>query len=351
MTNTNRGSTTQPDVEDINRDNTMNTVNSYYEYNIPIAPGMDANTNEYITDVKLVQGLELLNNEAIDVRWVQFKIPLSEPDQAVNGISDFRSIRFMRIYLSQFAEPTVLRFGTLELVRGDYRRFTQTLDGVDDPSDDNTTFEVEAVSIEENGGSYVLPPGVEREELNNNNNIIRQNEQSLALRVCGLEEGDARSVYKNFSVDMRQYENLEMFIHAESLETQTLLSDGDMVAFMRLGNDLTQNFYEVQIPLNISSPDSPDPENVWPIENRINLPLRLLQEVKTLVLGNVGVPPVDANGIVFFNQADLDEGSSGGSENDMRIGIKGNPSFGNVRTIMLGLRNATSTEICGGSMV
>ncbi len=348
VTNNNRGSTSQPDVEDINRDNTMNTVNSYYEYNIPIAPGMDATTSDYITDVKIVQGIQLPNNEVIDARWVQFKIPLSEPDRAVNGISDFRSIRFMRMYLSQFAQPTVLRFGTMELVRGDYRRFTQTLDGVDDPADDDTIFEVEAVSIEENSGIYVLPPGVEREELNNNNNIIRQNEQSLALRVCGLESGDGRSVYKNFSVDMRQYENLEMFIHAESLETQTQLSDGEMVAFMRLGNDLTQNFYEVQIPLKISAPNTLDPESVWPIENRINLPLRLLQEIKSRVLGNNGViPPVDANGVVFFEQAELDEASAGGSENDLRIGIKGNPSFGNVRTIMIGLKNTTSNAICG----
>jgi cell surface protein SprA len=345
VTNTNRGSTTLPDVEDINRDNTMNTVDGYFEYNIPIAPGMDENTSDYITDVKLVQGIQLPNNEVIDVRWVQFKIPISEPDQAVNGISDFRSIRFMRMYLSQFTQPTVLRFGTMELVRGDYRRFSQTLDVTgEDPSLDDTTFEVEAVSIEENSSSYVLPPGVIREELNNNNNIIRQNEQSLAMRVCGLESGDGRSVYKNFSVDMRQYENLEMFIHAESLETQTQLSDGDMVVFMRLGNDLTQNFYEIQIPLNISTPGSLNPEVVWPIENRINLPLRLLQEVKTRVLGD---PLSNPNDLLFFDQADLDPDSAAGPENDLRIGIKGNPSFGDVRTIMIGVRNTTSTDICG----
>jgi len=345
VSNTDRGSTTQPDVEDINRDNTMNTVDSYFEYNIPIAPGMDVNTSEYITDVKMVQGIQLPNNEVIDARWVQFKIPLNDADQAVGGISDFRSIRFMRMFLSQFAQPTVLRFGTLELVRGDYRRFTQSLDATgEDPTLDDTVFEVEAVSIEENSSIYVLPPGVEREELNNNNNIIRQNEQSLALRVCGLEPNDGRAVYKNFNVDMRQYENLEMFIHARSIEGQTQLSDGDMVAFMRLGNDLTQNFYEVQIPLNMSPTNSRDPERVWPIENRINLPLRLLQEVKTRVLGDANNNP---NNLIFFDQEDLDPTSAAGPENDLRIGIIGNPSFGNVRTIMIGLKNATTSDVCG----
>ncbi len=219
LTNTDRGSTALPDVEDINRDNTMNTIDSYFEYNIPVFPGMGINNNPYITDVKLVNGIVLPNNEVIDARWVQFKIPVSEPDQAVNGATDFRSIRFMRMFLSQFDEDIVLRFGTLDLVRGDYRRFELSLDGTgENPDQDNTLFENLTVSIEENENRlpipYRLPPGIEREELNNNNNIIRENEQSLSLRVCDLESDDGRAVYKNFNVDMRQYKNLEMFIHA-----------------------------------------------------------------------------------------------------------------------------------------
>tara|TARA_R110002072_G_scaffold142804_4_gene288366 strand:+ start:13841 stop:21112 length:7272 start_codon:yes stop_codon:yes gene_type:complete len=346
VTNTNRGSTTLPDVEDINRDNSMNTVDSYFEYDVPIFPGMDAENSDFITDV-IEQDVTLQNNEVIPVRWVQFKIPVSEYDEAIGGISDFRSIRFMRMYLSDFAQQTTLRFGTLELVRGDYRRFLQSLDLANpgqDPSLDDTVFEAQAVSIEQNSGIYVLPPGVEREELNNNNNIIRQNEQSLALRVCGLDSQDGRSVYKNYNIDMRQYENLEMFIHAQSTEGETALSDGEMVAFMRIGNDLDENYYEVQIPLNVSPPGVLTPEDVWPIENRLNLPLRLLQEVKTRVLGD---PNINTSEVTFFDQADLDESTTGGGENDLRIGIKGNPSFGNVRVIMLGMRNVSSNDICG----
>jgi cell surface protein SprA len=346
VTDTNRGSTPQPDVEDINRDNTMNTVNSYFEYNVDIYPGMDINNSTYITDVKELN-VTLQNNESIPVRWVQFKIPISEPDEAVNGISDFRSIRFMRMYLSQFAQNTVLRFGTLELVRGDYRRYTQTLDITgEDPDLDDTVFEVEAVNIEENENRepvpYVLPPGVIREELNNNNNLIRQNEQSLALRLCGLEPNDGRAVYKNFNVDMRQYKNLEMFVHAESLTNETPLSDGEMVAFMRLGNDLDQNYYEIQLPLNPTSFGSTSAEEIWPISNRFNLPLSLLQEVKTRALGN---PNNNSGDVVFYNQSELEDFS--GSENELRIGIKGNPSFGTVRNIMVGVKNASGDNICG----
>lgn len=351
VTDVNRGSTTQPDVEDINRDNTMNTVDAYFEYNVPVFPGMDKSNNEYITDVKEIQ-VTTPNNETIDARWVQFKIPISDPDQTINGISDFRSIRFMRMYLSQFSEATVLRFGTLELVRGDYRRYTQTLDLTgEDPEMDDTVFESEAVNIEENENRqpipYVLPPGVLREQLNNNNNLIRQNEQSLALRVNGLEPGDGRGVYKNFNVDMRQYKNLEMFIHAESLQNEAALADGEMVAFMRLGNDLSQNYYEIEIPLNPTSFGSTSREEVWPAENRINLPLALLQEVKTRVLGATE-PPEDLTQPVYFDQSELDPNYSG-PENEMRIGIKGNPSFGNVRTVMLGMKNreTNTSDIAG----
>ncbi len=347
ITNTDRGSTSLPDVEDINRDNTMNTVDSYFEYNIDVFPGMDANNSDYITDTKEIN-VTLQNNEVIPVRWVQFKVPISEPDNAVNGASDFRSIRFMRMFLSEFEQDMILRFGTLDLIRGDYRRYQVALDeDAQDPENSNTIFENFTVSIEENENRtpipYVLPPGVFREQLNNNNNIIRQNEQSLSLRTCGLDSEDGRSVYKNFNVDMRQYKNLEMFIHTESIENEGMLSDGDMVAFVRLGNDLSQNYYEVQIPLNPSSFGSTSPEDIWPIENRLLLPFELLQQVKALALGDPNNVP---NQVSYYMQSELNPDFSG-PENELRIGIKGNPSFGNVRTIMIGVRNSTTNEICG----
>lgn len=355
ISDTNRGSTTLPDVEDINRDNTMNTINSYYEYNIPIRPmngKLDTENNKYVSDVKEIV-VAAPDNSRIPVRWVQFKVPISDPDKAVGGIADFRSIRFMRMYLSKFTENTVLRFGSLDLVRGDYRRFEKTLNDVtnENPINSNTLFEVSSVSIEENENRqpipYRMPPGMERERLNQHNNIIRQNEQSLSLKVCDLKPNDGRAVYKRFSVDMRQYKNLEMFIHAESLENERALSDGELMAFIRIGNDLTNNFYEVQIPLDPTSFGEANPEAIWPLANRLNLPLAQLQEVKSLALTHFRTNPnADPSEVIFFDQEELEGGVSGGG-NPLKIGIRGNPNFGNVRTIMLGLKNATNDELCG----
>ncbi len=347
VSQTNRGSTTLPDVEDINRDNTMNTIDSYFEYNIPVFPGMDVNNNDYIYDTKTVQ-TELPNGTRIDTRWVQFRVPLNDPNrEVINEIADFRAIRFMRMYLTDFNVDTHLRFGSLDLVRGDYRRYTASLDETDpNAADDPTVFEVEGVNIENNESRtpirYVLPPGVEREELRTQNQNIRQNEQSLALRVCDLESGDSRAVFKNIRIDMRQYEDLEMFVHAESLVNELALADGEIEVFVRMGVDFTQNYYEVRLPLSITAFGATDRNEVWPNSNNFKINLELLQELKARVLGN---PALNVNEANFFDQVNL-----GGDPNEAAqhsYGIRGNPNFGDIRALMIGVRNPTSNQICG----
>ncbi|MCG9971545.1 cell surface protein SprA [Christiangramia crocea] len=353
VTDTNRGNTTLPTTEDINRDNTMNTINSYFEYEVPFFPGMNIDNNQYITDVKEIT-TTLRNGQELPVRWLQFKVPIFEPTEAIGGIADFRSIRFIRMYLSDFQDPTLLRFGTMDLVRGDYRRYTQSLfEDEGRPSNPNTLFEVNAVNIEENENRqpvpYVLPPGVVREELYENNTNIRQNEQSLSLRTCGLEPQDARAVYKNFQVDMRQYVNLEMFLHAESLVNRQPLKDGQLVAFIRMGTDFSDNFYQIEIPLSPTLFGASTPEEIWPEVNRLNLQLDLLQQIKTAVLGD---PSLNSTELNFFTeelqQIDAEAPYDMGR---LRLGVKGNPSFGNIRLLMLGVKNGTRvdgvTDLCG----
>ncbi|WP_053978120.1 T9SS outer membrane translocon Sov/SprA [Mangrovimonas xylaniphaga] len=349
FTDTNRGSTTQPDVEDINRDNTMNTINSYFEYNIDIKPSTLNENNEKINDIK-TREVTLPNGETREVVWYQFRIPINASDRvAVGGITDIRSVRFARMYLKEFTQPTVLRFATLDLVRSDWRRFTGDLDN--DPTNEspNLEFSTGVVGLQENEGNYVLPPGVELEELNNNNNIVRQNEQSLVVKTCQLEATDSKGVFKNINIDMRQYKKLRMFMHAENGESGTL-NDNDLVGFIRMGNDFTDNFYQIEVPLQVSS-GGISATAVWPEENEINLPLELLQQIKSKgifdgTLSNDDPTFYDViDGSVSENPvSEFSEYTSG----QQRIAIKGNPNFGDIRVLMVGLKNITSAQT-GGS--
>jgi cell surface protein SprA len=351
FTDTNRGSTTQPDVEDINRDNTMNTIDSYFEYEVDINQNNLNLNNPQINDIKVAQ-VTLPNGDQREVTWYQFRIPINEETRRIGGITDIRSVRFVRMYLRDFVQNTVLRFGTFDLVRSDWRRYVLDLDNDPTNNSADAEFNVAIVGIQENDGDYVIPPGVRREELNNNNNIIRQNEQSLVLQTCGLEPTDSRGVFKNINLDMRQYKKLRMFMHAEGLDGASL-DPGELVGFIRMGNDFNQNFYEIQVPLLPTDfAEGTIEERIWPALNEINIPLEFLQKIKALgisagTLGNdtptyynVVDGALDETPLVDGNVPFNDILSSGKQQ---RIGIQGNPNFGNVRVLMVGLKNTGSS--------
>ncbi|MCX7551661.1 cell surface protein SprA [Xanthomarina sp. F2636L] len=348
FSDTNRGSTTQPDVEDINRDNTMNTIDSYYEYELDLTPGTLNINNPFIVDIKEDEVRTLPNGQTVTPRWIQFRIPVEDYTGAIGGISDLRSIRFSRMYLKEFSEKTVFRFGTLDLVRSDWRRYNLTLDeDGGDPALDDTEFSVGIIGTIENDGIYISPPGVDPEEFYNNNTVIRQNEQSLVLDVCDLESHDARAVYKNINIDMRQYKRLRMFMHAQEGDISGL-QDEDLVGFIRMGNDLTQNYYQIEVPLKVS--DGTTRELLWPEENEINLALELLQNIKSEGISNGTLGNTTPT---FYDVIDdvLSENPvpeySPYTLGQQRIAIIGNPNFGDIRTLMVGVKNASGVDKCG----
>ena len=342
------GNNTFPDTEDIDRDQTMNTIESYYEYELDIKPNISIN-DRYVADIKETT-VTLPNGNQQTSRWIQFKVPINEYTDVIGNISDFRSIKFMRMYLTGFSEDQLtIRFAALNLVRGDWKKYHLTLDPNDpNPDDDGTLLETSTVSIQDNATRqpipYVLPPGIKREEIYQQNSTVRQNEQSLSLKVCDLEVKDGRGVYKYNSVDMRQYKRLEMFIHAESITGQTTLLDDEVYGFLRFGNDVSENFYEIQIPLKVTPHGTNDPELIWPLENRIDLKLEILNKIKLEMIqnGTIGtnLQPV------FFDESYFDP-EAANKPNQLRIGIKGNPNFGDIRVIMVGVRNNTNHKVCG----
>ncbi len=346
VTNTDRGSTTLPDVEDVDRDLTMNTVNSYYEYRIAIKPNTTIN-DKYVTDIRenLLSGTQIPDGSEVRSRWIQYKIPLADFTNAVGGIADFRSISFMRMYLTGFSSNVSLRFATLDLVRGDWRTYTKTLQpGVDEnPFDDNTVVDVNTVNIQENNARtpipYVLPPGVVREQLNNNNTIIRQNEQSLSFVVENLESEDSRGVFKNINIDARQYKKLRMFMHAEELfDSDYIDGDKPMVGFLRIGTDFSQNFYQIELPLSFTPYNSSSADAIWPESNELIISLQDLSKVKSLGISNQSLSDINYYEVIGGEVIPVAEFAPR-TPGVVRIGIKGNPSLGSLRSMMVGVKN------------
>ena len=115
-----------PDVEDINGDNTLNETEKYFEYKISLRPkDLQVGVNN-IVDERTPE-VTLMNGDKEKVKWYLFKIPIKDYEKRVGAIRDFKTVRFMRMYMTGFRKSTVLRFGTLELVRGDWRTYTQDL--------------------------------------------------------------------------------------------------------------------------------------------------------------------------------------------------------------------------------
>nr|WP_262486821.1 cell surface protein SprA [Geofilum rubicundum] len=334
-----------PDGEDINRDNTLSESENYYQFEIPLRPGEMEIGQNYITDIVLAENIDLENDKEGSVKWYQFKIPVHNPDTTIGNIDDLRSVRFMRMFMHDFADTTILRFASLDLIRAEWRRYERELFDIRDnvTPNPNTNFEVSAVNIEENGNrepvNYVLPPGIDRVIDPANPSVRELNEQSISLKVENLARGDARAVYKNIGMDIRQYRRIQMEIHAEAVPGYDL-QDGEMVAFIRLGTDYQNNYYEYELPLKLTphgyyvGSNTSERFAVWPEENSMDIPLELFQQIK--LRRNDAMRMADANIQL------TDEYRWYDPENpNNRIKIKGNPNLSNVKTLMIGVRNAS----------
>ncbi|WP_423147419.1 cell surface protein SprA [Rubrolithibacter danxiaensis] len=333
----NSASTSLPDGEDINRDNNSSLSDEYFQYKVSIRPQDMIIGNNFITDIVPAK-VKLPNGKQEDVKWYQFKIPLSQYQQKVGNIENFKSIRFVRMFMTNFADTSILRMARLQLVRGEWRRYNAENNPVKvladpalgtNPGLDNSAIDVSTVNIEENGKRspipYVVPPGIERErDFSNFRGDTRQNEQSLAVNVKNLRDGYARAAFRTTYNDFRSYKHLEMFIHAEGDQVR----DDEISAIVRIGTDNQDNYYEYEIPLKITNPGSRDPYVIWPDANKLDVELAKFQQAKT------------ARNIAFLNGQPWPmnvpfEYMDGAN----KITIMGQPDLSKVRVYMLGVRN------------
>ncbi len=330
--------TQYPDAEELNRDNTMNEVEEYFEYEVDILPNMIAGSN-FITDVR-TPTVRLADGTDRVEKWYLFRIPVDQFNQKIGNIPDFKSIRFIRMFATGFEDSVVMRFGKLELIRNQWRKFRNEIDTTglytNLPNPDPTQVNVLAVNVEENDQRqpiiYRIPPGIERQQqLSNNNVSLFLNEQALSMQVCGLNQNDARGVFKTMNLDMRQYGRLSMFIHAESVQGNQQLTDGDLNGVVRMGNDFSGNYYEVKIPLKITDFGETDSLRIWPEENNLDFQLNDLTELKKR-RNKLGIPPTE-----YYKET---------LPNGRTYAIIGNPNLGEVRGMLLGVENTKLEVAC-----
>ena len=360
-----RQSTTNlPDAEDLNQDNTLNESESYFQYEIPFVRSstnpreFDREATPFITD-----RLESANGRI----WYRFRVPLNSDQRvSVGGIQDFRSIRFMRMYMRGFREKTTLRFAEFELVRNSWRRYTRQFRNAPPAltPDGDTEFNIDVVNIEENSSrlpfNYVLPQGIVRER-NIGIASALQNEQSLALRTRNLQPGARRAVFKYTDTDLRVYDRLRMFVHAEALgESRIQRPDSNQLKFfIRMGSDFESNYYEYEVPLILSDTARisrcPPPRgnaditnspcyarNVWPVANEVDLPLDLLRDLK-LERNNTNASTTQEYSTTFFpfrDREDLADDSQDARDAEHTIRVVGNPNLGFVKVFMIGIKAA-----------
>ncbi|HQI44910.1 MAG TPA: cell surface protein SprA [Bacteroidales bacterium] len=330
-------SSTIPNTEDINKDNTLSESERYFQYRIELTPNKMVVGENYITDMYEAPAVLLSNDKKAKVKWYQFKIPIKTPDKVVGNIQDFKSIRFMRMFMKGWSENTVLRFASLELVRGEWRKYNLSLVPGEYEMDDNnnTTFDVSVVNIEENAEKipvpYVIPPGIEREINLGTTNLQELNEQSLSLKVVHLMDGDARVCYKTCDFDMREFKTLRMFVHEEAVGTNDNIKEGDLTIFMRLGTDFTDNYYEYEIPLTPTPwyTTTSNPDIIWPDSNEFNITLNVLQNLKMERNIQMRVP---GSGVTLSTPYTT-------SDNGRKVTVVGMPTLSSVKVIMIGLRN------------
>ncbi|MEL6590583.1 MAG: cell surface protein SprA, partial [Bacteroidota bacterium] len=333
-----------PDTEDLNGNGSLNFAEQYWEYKISMRPQDLERGQNFVVDK--IDTTITSNGVTVPVTWYQFRVPLTS-GRAVNGITNFKTISFMRMYMANFPQPIIMRMTEFQLIASNWRRFADDLSepGVilPNPEPPFTDFELGTVSLEENSQklpfNYSIPPGIIQQAINGNTAAgFLQDERSLVLKACNLEDGDARGIFRVMDEDLRLYERLKMWVHAEAVETGVDPSNfnekGDARMFIRLGLDNDQNYYEYEWPLTPSDPalGASSVENVWLEDNEMDIELSLFAAAKA-DRNNAGTG-------LIYRHAYRDTSF----KNDEVMYIKGTPKLSDVRNIMVGIRNPSDLE-------
>jgi cell surface protein SprA len=326
-----------PDTEDLNNNRSLDQAESFYEYRIKLrkrtAPDGTAELDTDNIDKFYRQSITIQREGRPAEKWYQFQIPING-GTPINGISGFRSIQFMRMYMTNFKSAKTFRLAQFQMLRNQWRKQDPNCQGSDAAPPD---FSVDDVGFEENSAKtpfpYRIPNGIVRQAVVNTIANQLQDEKSMALIFSNFSKGCEISVSKLARVNLNLYKKLQMFVHAESVDT--LMKDKDISLFIRVGKDFVNNYYEYSLPLTLSKQTGMRSDtsvaNIWPNANFVNLPLDSLRELKRIRY---------RDNIPFSQLFSLELSPERGDS----IKIIGNPSLGAVKVFQVGVRNITTGQ-------
>ncbi|NTW48164.1 MAG: cell surface protein SprA [Chlorobiales bacterium] len=317
-----RVTSNRPNTEDLNNNNTSDRNDNFYRYKIPINPRLLKDPNGPIGKYVVGGGI----NTADVTRnggFVLFRVPLKSFSQIFGVAPSFNNIMYARVWVSGFRQPHKFEFASLDFIGSQWFRA---------PSSNPDPFvSLSAINLEENSSRYAIPPGIERarDRTRPDENILA-NEQSIVITGRKISKDTSRAVSRDFTfggngINLNPYKRLKAFIHGG------FKTDG-LQAFIRFGNSETNNYYEYRIPIkqspdnyevpsDVNSPAYEDAQRIlWPAENEIDIDLKELPTVKFGKRDSLG-----------FIKRTLADGKE--------IVVKGSPSLGGIRYMVLGLRN------------
>lgn len=360
------------DKEDVNQDNTINELESYYQYEIDLKPSGERIISPYIVDSVAVNATA----DRPGTQWYLFRVPVQNPTSKYEKGEEnsFKSVRFMRMVMTEWDNPIVLRFATLQLVSNQYRKYNNVIydnvikdngneyeETVLSPTDQAyTTLKSSTVSIEENGCPrgvdcsdtkaypYAVPPGFVRDVNYSTQARMEFNEQSMSLEVDKLRAKESRGVFKNTQLDLNMYKRIKMFVHMHKSENSINVDSAGM--FLRIGTDIKNNYYEIEIPkLEETTRGQTSPTLIWPEQNEIDVPLddlrglkmRRNQRADTTNFRDVYSELLTGKNGIWGTAS----GTEAPIQRDYRISVKGNPDLSNIQTIMIGVRNNSREDL------
>jgi hypothetical protein len=299
----------KPDTEDLDRDGSVNLINSYFEY---------------------VVSLDTTNNKRISGRgapgsgWFQYRVPLSEFTKNVNSAT-LTNVRYVRVWIKGVDGKIKLAMVDFNLVGNQWFK----------PDKNDTTYNISVVSIEENSQIYMSPVGgdVLRQTIHNQNGVnTKSNEQSLSIQVNNLVTGQRKIAVKDYrsqTLDLFNYKVMKLFVNGDPSFSYVNDKIYDAIMVVRFGSD-SNNFYEYRAPIH---PDT-----------RPGQPWNSLNEV-TIVFADLTSIKISRDSVNQVLDMPVPNGPPGSYYR-----VKGNPALNVIREIEIGVeksRSALNSTITG----